>query len=76
MVNNAKENTIEFGLILEPIPAHKGHAHGPETPTEKRNGLELALGKVPAISKHPSTLGERLNHVKVGPCYVVGNDDG
>lgn len=75
MVDNAREDTIKLGLVLDPIPTDHGHAHCPETPTQERYSLELALGKIPAVSQHSGTPGHGLNQVEVGPGDMVGHDN-
>jgi len=72
-LRDAAEDSIQFHLVLEPVPAHQRHPHGPETPAEERHHAKLDLGEPPTPVEHTGAEGERLYHVKVAPADVVGD---
>ena len=73
---NASKRTIHFVLILRPFPANQWHAHRPESPPQQRHPSELFLGEPSTSPKHAGSDGQLLDHIKIGPFYVVGDDYG
>ena len=74
--HSPRKDTIKLSPVLEPVPAHHGHAHRPQAPAQKGHHAKLLLGKVAAAAKHAGAHGQGLDHVKVAPADVIGNDNG
>ena len=69
------EHTVQLFLILRPLSTHHGHAHGPDAPAQQRHPSQLDLRKPAASAQHTSPNSQRLDHIKIRPANVVGNND-
>lgn len=73
---DASKDTVQLLLVLRPFPAHHGHTHSPDAPAQQRYPSQLNFGKPAAASKHACSDRQRLDHIKVRPAHMVGDDDG
>jgi len=65
------KDTVHLALILSPLATDERHTHCPKTPAEERHPFELLFGKPATAAEHAGTYCQLLDHVKVGPFYVV-----
>jgi len=72
---DASKDTIQLFLILRPLSTDHGHAHGPDAPAQQRHPSKLDLRKPAAPAQHASPDSQRLDHIKVRPAHMVGNND-
>lgn len=72
---DASKDPVQLFLILCPLSTHHGHAHSPDAPAQQRYPSKFDFGKPATATQHTRSDSQGLDHIKVGPAHVVGNDN-
>lgn len=74
-LRHAAKHLVQLLPVLHPLPAHKRHAHGPQSPAQKRHPFQLFFRKPATAAQHSRAQRQLLDQVEIRPVDMVADYD-